>query len=90
MKNTNNAGTRLEAVRPGDMLTLQRNSFRVLTSQRDNDLVTLELDDAPGQPMTLIGLPSTAVNIESHHDGDGQTPANPAAGEAHVEGQNTL
>ena len=89
MKNAINAGTRLEAVRPGDILSLQRNSFRVLSSQRDNDLVTLELDDAPGQPMTLIGLTGTAINIESHHDSAGQTPTNPVASEAPVEGQNT-
>lgn len=56
MNNGNIKETRLEAVRPGDTLTLQRFRFRVLSSQREADLVTLELDDAPEQPLTLIGV----------------------------------
>ena len=78
MKNGINAGTRLEAVRPGDILTLQHSRFRVLTSDRDKDLVTLELDDAPEQPLTLIGLRGMAVSVESRHD-SGATPEDPTA-----------
>ncbi len=68
MKNGNKE-TRLEAVRPGDTLTLKSFRFRVLSSQRESGLVTLELDDASEQPLTLIGVPSMAVNIESRYDG---------------------
>lgn len=76
MKNGNNKEIRLEAVCPGDILTLQRFRFRVLSSQREADLVTLELDDAPEEPLTLIGVPSMAVNIESRHDSRAK-PGNP-------------
>ncbi|MDR6508552.1 hypothetical protein [Arthrobacter oryzae] len=68
MKNGNHKKTLLEAVRPGDVLTLQRFHFRVLSSHRQEDLVTLELDGAPEQSLTLIGVPSMAVNIESPQD----------------------
>ena len=64
MKNSISKGT-LEAVRPGDVLVLQGNRFRVLSTQREADIVTVELDDAPDQPLTLVGLTSTAVNVES-------------------------
>ena len=78
MKNGINEGTRLEAVCPGDILTLRHSRFRVLTSQRDHVLVTLELDDAPEHPLTLIGLPGMAVSIEPRHDG-GAAPEDPTA-----------
>lgn len=68
MKTSNNNETRLEAVRAGDTLTLQRFRFRVLSSHLQDDLVTLELNDAPEQPLTLIGIPSMAVTIESPHE----------------------
>lgn len=69
MKNSNNKRTRLEAVRPGDILTLQRDRFRVLSAQQEADLVTLLLDDTPREPLTLIGVPSMAVNVESGNNG---------------------
>ena len=75
MKNSINKGT-LEAVHPGDILTLQDSRFRVLSSQRDADLITLELDDTPEQPLTLIGIPSMAVNVESGEDSRA-TPRDP-------------
>lgn len=78
MKKSINTGTRLETVRPGDILALQHSRFRVLTSQRDEDLVTLELDDAPEQPLTLIGLPGICVNVASRRD-SGATPEDPTA-----------
>lgn len=68
MKASNNNETRLEAVRAGDTLTLRRFRFRVLSSRLQEDLVTLELDDASEQPLTLIGIPSMAVTIESLHE----------------------
>jgi hypothetical protein len=76
MKNGNNKETLLEAVRPGDVLTLKRFHFQVLSSQRQDDLVTLELDDSPEQPLTLIGVPSMAVSIEPRHDSQ-TTPCGP-------------
>ena len=75
MKNSIDKGT-LEAVRLGDILTLQHSRFRVLSAQRDADLVTLELDDTPEQPLTLIGIPSMAVNVESGKDSRA-TPRDP-------------
>jgi hypothetical protein len=75
MNNSINKGT-LGAVRPGDILTLQHSRFRVLSSQRAEDLVTLELDDTPEQPLTLIGIPSMAVNVESGKDSRA-TPRDP-------------
>ena len=90
MKNGINEGTRLEAVRPGDILTLQHSSFRVLSSQRDEDLVTLILDDAPQQPLTFIGLRGTAVCINSGLVTDGGTPMNPTSREAPADGQHAL
>lgn len=80
MKNGNNDETPLVAVRPGDTLTLKRFRFRVLSSQRESGLVTLELDDAPEQPLTLIGVPSMAVNIECRNDSHARgsrRPVNP-------------
>lgn len=64
MKNSISKGT-LEAVRPGDVLVLQGSRFRVLSTQREAGIVTLELDDAPDQPLTLVGVTSMAVNVES-------------------------
>jgi hypothetical protein len=60
--------TRLGAVRPGDVLTLQQDHFRVLTSQRRAGVMTLELEDAPEHPLTLIGVPSMTVTLESRSD----------------------
>lgn len=88
MKNSINEGTRLEAVGPGDILTVQHSSFRVLSSQRDEGLVTLILDDGPHQPLTFIGLPGTAVCIVPGSDAVGETPTNPTSREASAEGQN--
>ncbi len=68
--------TRLEAVRPGDILTLQHSRFRVLTSERSKGLVTLELDGEHDHPLTLIGLPGMAVSFESRYDGTA-TPMTP-------------
>jgi hypothetical protein len=68
MKKGSNKEIRLGSVRPGDALTLQHSRFRVLSSQREAGLVTLELDDAPERPLTLIGVPSMAVHIEPGHD----------------------
>lgn len=76
MKNGVNNGTRLEAVRPGDILTLQRSRFHVLSTQCDEDLVTLELDDAPERSLTLIGIAAMAVNVESSQN-SGATPGHP-------------
>ena len=90
MKNSINEGTRLEIVRAGDILILQHSSFRVLSSQRDEDLVTLILDDVPQQPLTFIGLPGTAVCVNSGLDTDGETPVNPTSPEAPAEGQYAL
>lgn len=86
MKNGINQGTRLEAVRPGDILTLQNSRFRVLTSQRAKDLVTLELEDTPEQPCTFIGLPGAAVNIEPRYDG-GSPSQDPVGSGAAGEGK---
>ena len=66
MKNSSGKGT-LESVRLGDVLILQRGRFRVLSMQRKAGVVTLELDDAPDQPLTLIGVPSMAVKVESRN-----------------------
>ncbi|WLQ05823.1 hypothetical protein [Arthrobacter oryzae] len=77
-----NQGTQLEAVRPGDVLILQRSRFRVLSSQHDADLVTLELDDEPEQPMILIGVPSMPVVVEAGRADDSMAEdlsAGPAA-----------
>lgn len=56
--------TRLEAVHPGDVLTLQHNRFTVLTAQRDAGLVTLELQDTADKSSTLIGVATMQVTIE--------------------------
>lgn len=69
MRNGINKGTRLAAVRPGDVLTLQRSRFRVLSARCDADLVTLKLDDAPDRPLTLIGVAAMAVDVEASPDG---------------------
>ncbi|QCO98362.1 hypothetical protein FCN77_12505 [Arthrobacter sp. 24S4-2] len=68
MKKGINNEIRLAAVRPGDVLTVHHSRFRVLSSQREAGLVTLELDDAPEHPLTLIGVPSMAVQVEPDHD----------------------
>jgi hypothetical protein len=60
--------TRLDSVHTGDILTLQRSRLRVLSCQRDAGLVTLELEDAPDHPMTLIGTASMTVTVEPGHD----------------------
>ena len=67
MNNEAHYTTRLKAVRPGDMLTLQRQRFRVLTSQHDDGLITLELEDTPDHPITLIGVVNMKVTIETRH-----------------------
>ena len=90
LKNGINEGTRLEAVRPGDILTLQHCSFRVLNSQRDEGRVTLILDDGSQQPLTFIGLPGTAVRISPGLEAVGETPTDPTSREAPAEGQHAL
>lgn len=44
------SGTRLEVVCPGDVVTFHGLRCRVLSSQQEAGLVTLELEDTPGQP----------------------------------------
>jgi hypothetical protein len=63
MKNAQNT-VQLEAVRPGDVLALHDNRFHVLTSQQHAGLVTLELEDLPDHPLTLIGVAGMKVTIE--------------------------
>ena len=67
MNNDAHNTTRLKAVRPGDVLALQRQRFRVLTSQQDDGLITLELEDTPDHPITLIGVANMHVAIENRH-----------------------
>jgi hypothetical protein len=77
--------TRLDSVHAGDILTLQRSCMRVLSSQRDADLVTLELEDTPDHPMTFIGAASLTVTIEPGQETQTQAGQPMSAGEAPVE-----
>jgi hypothetical protein len=80
MKKGISTATRLESIRCGDTLILQEGRYRVLSSQADAGLVTVELEnDAPHQPPTLIGVPSMPVNVESSHDSR-RAPGDPASG----------
>ena len=87
MKNGVNNGTRLEAVRPGDVLTLQALPVpRPVVAMRRRTMVTLELDDAPERPLTLIGVAAMAVSVEPQPRQRGHAGASPTAGKFPVAG----
>jgi hypothetical protein len=74
IKNIVDDTVHLKAVRAGDIVRFGGISMRVLSAERQAGLVTLELEDQPARPMTLVGLPDMPVHrdtLPEAYQGDG-------------------